>query len=97
MPSIKTTVLDLIPDAEVILFGSRAREDYHEESDWDILILINRKVTHAMKREMCDKLFYISLEYEIGINTLMLNKSDWNEKFKYYPLHVEIEREGMVI
>lgn len=26
-------------DAELILFGSRARDDWHEESDWDFLVL----------------------------------------------------------
>ncbi len=25
--------------ADIVLFGSRARGDYHEESDWDFLIL----------------------------------------------------------
>ena len=29
------------PDAEVFLFGSRARGDNRKDSDWDILILIN--------------------------------------------------------
>jgi predicted nucleotidyltransferase len=95
--SIKNSILELIPDAEVILFGSRARKDNHDESDWDILVLTNNKVTHSLKRQISDKLFYISLEFESCINTLTLNKSDWNEKFKYYPLHFEIEKDGKVI
>ena len=36
---IKQTVLGIDPTAEVILFGSRARGDFHEESDWDVLVL----------------------------------------------------------
>ena len=94
---IKKDILDLIPGAEVVLFGSRARDDHHEESDWDILVLIESKVTHKLKRQVSDKLFYISLEFEICINTLTINKNDWNGKFKYYPLHFEIEKDGMVI
>ena len=31
-------------EAEVILFGSRARGDWHEESDWDFLILSQLKI-----------------------------------------------------
>ena len=33
----------LLPeDAHLLLYGSRARGDYHEGSDWDLLILLNR-------------------------------------------------------
>ena len=30
------------PDGQVWLYGSRARGDAHEGSDWDILILLNK-------------------------------------------------------
>ena len=36
---IKTTVLGLLPDARILLFGSRARGDYNKNSDFDILII----------------------------------------------------------
>lgn len=91
--SIKKNILGLIPGAEIVLFGSRARNDYHQESDWDILILTNEKVTQGLKRQVSDKLF----EHEICINTLVINKEDWEGKFKHYPLHAEIEKEGMLI
>jgi len=38
---IKTTARGYIADAEVMLFGSRAREDSSAESDFDILIITN--------------------------------------------------------
>ena len=30
------------PNSEVILFGSQARGDAHEGSDWDVLILLDK-------------------------------------------------------
>jgi len=36
---IKTTIKRYIPDAEVSLFGSRAKELATEESDYDILVV----------------------------------------------------------
>jgi predicted nucleotidyltransferase len=37
------------PNAEIFLFGSRARGDNRKDSDWDVLILIdNNKVTNEM-------------------------------------------------
>ena len=32
----------LPPEARLFLYGSRARGDYKENSDWDLLLLLNR-------------------------------------------------------
>jgi predicted nucleotidyltransferase len=34
----------LIPNDKMILFGSQARGDTRQESDWDLLILLNKPV-----------------------------------------------------
>jgi len=36
---IKRTVLDYLPDAEVLLFGSHARKNASLDSDYDILLI----------------------------------------------------------
>ena len=47
---IKNSVRATAPDATLILYGSYARGDYSEDSDIDLLILINKdKITHADK------------------------------------------------
>ena len=33
-----------LPGAKVILFGSRARGDHHQNSDWDILVITKEKI-----------------------------------------------------
>ena len=41
---IENTVRDIMPlDARILLFGSRARGDARPDSDWDILIILNKK------------------------------------------------------
>lgn len=42
LAKIKETLLQVAPGAKVILFGSRARNDAHSDSDWDILILVDK-------------------------------------------------------
>ena len=40
---IEDTVRDIMPlDARILLFGSRARGDARPDSDWDILIILNK-------------------------------------------------------
>ncbi len=41
--NISLQVHSVLPDAEVLLYGSRAGGDWHEESDWDILILTTQR------------------------------------------------------
>jgi predicted nucleotidyltransferase len=39
---IKEAVCQLAQDAKVILFGSKARGTDNAETDWDILVLLNK-------------------------------------------------------
>ena len=36
---------------EIILFGSRARRDYKEHSDWDIFIVLNEEIDLQKKKK----------------------------------------------
>ncbi|MCK9423123.1 MAG: nucleotidyltransferase domain-containing protein [Bacteroidales bacterium] len=40
LTEIKSTVRDILPGAEIILFGSRARNDNQYDSDYDLLIIV---------------------------------------------------------
>ena len=41
--SIRNVAMKLKPEnGKIILFGSQARGDAHENSDWDILVLLDR-------------------------------------------------------
>ena len=47
--SVKLKVQNVLPDATIILFGSRANNSETEESDWDILVLTNTPVSKELK------------------------------------------------
>jgi uncharacterized protein len=94
---IKKAVLEVIPDAGVILFGSRARNEQKQESDWDILVLTGQVVDEQLKRKVRDRLFYEGLEKEICISSLIFNRKEWSEKFNRYPLFFEISKDGITV
>ena len=51
------------PHAQAFLFGSRARGDNRENSDWDILILVDsNKITNTIEDKFRDDLYGIELE-----------------------------------
>lgn len=44
LTEIKSTVCRFLPEAEVILFGSRARGDNQYNSDYDILVVVQTSI-----------------------------------------------------
>ena len=57
---IEDTVRDIMPlDARILLFGSRARDDARPDSDWDILIILNKNnlnsatLLQIMQQRLC--------------------------------------------
>jgi len=43
LDEIKNTVLAIEPNATLILYGSRARGSYREDSDIDLIILVDKE------------------------------------------------------
>jgi predicted nucleotidyltransferase len=44
LEQIRTLKRDILPNEKLILFGSQARGDESETSDWDLLILLNKSI-----------------------------------------------------
>jgi predicted nucleotidyltransferase len=64
------------PKAEVILFGSHARGQAGEESDWDILILIDGpKKNRLIEEKYRDEMFQLELELGEAISTFIYESS----------------------
>lgn len=83
---IQTAVLQIIPDAEVSLFGSRANGAATAESDWDILILSALPVSRQLKNKIQESLFPLSVDIAAFINIVLVNKDEWQQNPAYYSL-----------
>ena len=95
LQEIKKAVLGVEPNAEVMLFGSRARGDFHEESDWDVLVLTDEdEKDFEFKRKIRRSLLDVQLRVGEGISTIIHNKNWWN-KLKATPLYSEINKDGL--
>ena len=77
LQEVKRYVLEVDPNAEVWLFGSRARGDFHSESDWDFLMLTDRPVDRLFKYNVWDHLNELELNAERVISTRIRNRADW--------------------
>jgi predicted nucleotidyltransferase len=96
LSKVKEAVLEAVPQAEIVLFGSRSRGDYREESDWDFLILTESDATNILEEEIRGRLFDIELESAQAISIIIHSKKEW-EKFKITPLYQNIAEEGELV
>ena len=93
---IKKTVLSKQPKADIYLYGSRARGDYQNDSDWDILILLNDKnISLGVESVIMDSLYEIELETGQIISPLIYSKDYWNSILKITPLYLNVNKEGL--
>lgn len=95
---IKTQVKEILPDANVILFGSQANNTANEESDWDILVISKGStITPKIKRTIHDKIFPLSVTIGAFINLLIVTNKDWQESPSYYSLRKNIELNSRIL
>lgn len=91
---IKNTVKSVEPEAEVILFGSRARGDFRQDSDWDLLILSSNVVDSLAQDNFRNALFDLQIDYEASISTFVYSKEYWKKYKNYLPLFKNVLSEG---
>lgn len=82
---------------KVILFGSYARGDYHEDSDIDYLVVLNDEDVNSYKEisYLSSETFEMSLKYLISVSAIPVSK----ERFEHYgsPLLRNVQKDGILL
>lgn len=95
---VKDAVSSVIPDAEIILYGSRARGDATEFSDWDFLVLSESSVSREGVVEVRDRLYDTELETDTILSTIIRSKAEWESaEYSNLPFKKEIEDQGILL
>ena len=94
---IKSLANVLLPTGSSLwLYGSRARGDAHEGSDWDLLILLDKDKIVADDYDFTYP--FRELGWELGetISPHIYAKKQWNG-WTFLPYHKNVERDKIVL
>ena len=85
------------PTVQAILFGSRARGDAEEDSDWDVLVLINKP---RVSLSDYDKYYYplreLGWDMDEIINPVLFSTKEWDENH-FTIFNHNVRNEGIAI
>jgi predicted nucleotidyltransferase len=97
LTQIKELKRTLLPNDKLILFGSQARGDEREDSDWDLLVLLNKP-----DRSTDDYGEYgypfaeLGWQYGVYLSAKVYTMTDW-ERRKGSPFYKNVEHDGIEI
>jgi predicted nucleotidyltransferase len=94
----RDVVREIVPDAEVVLYGSRARGEAGPESDYDLLVLVDGPVDWQLEDRIRRRLYKLQLESGAVVTINAYNRADWHSPlYRAMPCHHRVEYEGIVL
>lgn len=94
--SIREILKDILPaGGKAILFGSQARNEAREDSDWDILILLDKTRIEANDYDTISyPLRELGWKFKACINPVMYTMKDWL-KYSFSPFYHNVTKDGI--
>lgn len=85
--------------SEIILYGSYARGDYQNDSDIDIMALVDLDGQNVKKydKQMLKINVDLSLRYDVDLSLIIEDKTDFHLNRDIIPLFKTISREGKIL
>ena len=80
----------------VILFGSRATGEAHKNSDYDVLIVLNRNYDREYRLKITSVVLEMELKYDIFIDTKLISTHELYHTIKGKgPLYADAIQQGI--
>lgn len=98
LEQVKQTVHDIEPDAEIILYGSRAGDDARAESDWDVLILLDGVVDDERTDSIRHRLYEIAWDCGEVLSSMVRSRQEWDTPLhQVTPFSKVVREQGILI
>ena len=80
---------------KIILYGSKARGDFSEASDIDLLFITEIELSRSLKNQLIDIIYNYELKNDIVISAIIMSESIFNNQVSTFLR--KVKREGIVL
>ena len=95
---IQTLGRDLLPEgSSLLLYGSRARGDNREDSDFDLVVLLDKD--RQQLQDFTDYAYpFMEMGWDLGaeINPMLYTRKEWQERH-FTPFYQNVEHDKIVL
>jgi predicted nucleotidyltransferase len=93
---VKKAVCSQEPSAEIILYGSRARKDNTDASDWDFLVLVDGSVDDPRTDRIRHAIYEVEWDTGEVLSSIIRSRGEWESpQAQIIPLYKNIRLEGV--
>ncbi|MHB9143442.1 MAG: nucleotidyltransferase domain-containing protein [Paludibacter sp.] len=97
LKTIREKLKTIAPDTKAILFGSRARGNFSRNSDWDILILLDKsKIETSDYDNIAYPLFELGWQMNEHFSIKLYTRNEWRKR-SFTLFYKNVEKEGVVL
>ncbi|MBE0425218.1 MAG: nucleotidyltransferase domain-containing protein [Nitrospirae bacterium] len=83
------------PVKRVILYGSKARGDFLEGSDIDLLFITEDNMDRSTRFQISDIIYNYELSYDVVVSAIFVSESDFRDRVN--TCLMKVKKEGVVI
>ena len=78
------------------LYGSHARGDFHDDSDWDLLILLDKSKITSQDYDLTYSFRELGWNLGAEITPHIYSKSQWS-KWTFLPFYKNVEQDKIIL
>ena len=97
LQNIKQLAFAILPQGSSLwLYGSHARGDFHDNSDWDLLILLDKSKITSKDYDLTYSFRELGWNLGAEINPHIYSKNQWSN-WSFLPFYKNVEQDKIVL